>query len=116
MKKGWLQPGGFRFGTINTKGSTEDIFFQTITDVFERFFAVGEIDERFEDLGIISSEVPPASQLKTIENHRETFISKVMDKGGILVGFQLMSILNVGFKWDRKLKNQSRVSLNLASG
>ena len=51
------------------------------------FFAVGEIDERFEDLGIISSEVPPASQLESIENHRETFISKVVDKGGILVGF-----------------------------
>ena len=68
--------------------------------------AVGEIDERFEDLGIISSEVPPASQLESIENHREKFISKVVDKCGILVGFQLMSILNIGFKWDRKLKNQ----------
>ena len=42
-------------------------FLQIITDIFERFFAVCEIDERLEDPGIISSEIPPASQLKSIE-------------------------------------------------
>ena len=50
------------------------------------FFVVGDIlvYEKFEGLGIISSEVPPASQFESIENQREIFISKVVDKGGKL--------------------------------